>query len=110
MFESEAYCDIICSSADGSEAVQKAQELQPDVILMDVNLPGMSSFEAACKIRILSPRSKILFVSEHRDYDIIQAAFDAGGSGYVLKLDSSSDLVPADHFQRCYASVCGRGK
>jgi DNA-binding NarL/FixJ family response regulator len=86
---------VITIAPDGLEAVQKANELRPEVILMDVNLPGMNGIEAARQIRGVSPGSKILFLSMHGDSEIVQAAFDAGGSGYVLKLDFNRDLIPA---------------
>lgn len=54
----------------------------------------MSGIEATRQILPLSPGSKILFVSEHRGHDLVKAAFDAGGSGYVLKPDSFQDLIP----------------
>jgi CheY-like chemotaxis protein len=93
MFESHgAGSNIIYFALDGLEAVEKAQQLQPDLILMDVSLPVMNGFEAARKIRGLSPRSKILFVSELRGRDYIQGAFEAGASGYILKSDANSDL------------------
>ena len=86
---------VITAAADGSEGVQKASELQPDVVLMDVSLPGMNGIEAARQIRRISPGSKILFVSMLNELDVIQAAFEAGGSGYVLKWDAGRDLIPA---------------
>lgn len=94
MFESVGDSNIIHFAADGLEAIEKAAELQPDVILMDIGLPLIDGIEAARRIRVLSPSSKILFLSEHRSHDYIQAAFDAGGSGYILKSDSNWDLIP----------------
>jgi len=91
--ESDADLQVIAVAADGFEAVQKAIELKPDLILMDVSLPGMNGFQAAQQIRTSCPESKILFLSEHRDSDHIKVAFDVGGSGYVLKTDSKPDLV-----------------
>jgi DNA-binding NarL/FixJ family response regulator len=70
-----------------------SEELQPDLILMDLSLPGMNGIDATRQILIHSPRSKVLFVSEHRDSELIQAAFEVGACGYVLKSDSSSDLI-----------------
>jgi len=94
MFKSETNSNImIYFAANGMEAVQKAQELQPDVILMDVSLPVMNGFEATRKIRVLSPGSRILFVTERRSYDYMQGAFDAGAFGYILKTDAGSDLL-----------------
>ena len=94
MFELETDFKIISVASNGLEAVQKAMELQPDVILMDVSMPGMSGIAATRQIRLLSPASRILFLSAHRSSDLIQATFDAGGSGYILKCDSNSDLIP----------------
>jgi DNA-binding NarL/FixJ family response regulator len=94
-FQTETEFKVITIAPDGLEAVQKANELRPEVILMDVNLPGMNGIEAARQIRGVSPGSKILFLSMHGDPEIVQAAFDAGGSGYVLKLDFNRDLIPA---------------
>jgi DNA-binding NarL/FixJ family response regulator len=93
MFESEADFKIIGTANDGLEAVQKATDLQPDLILMDISLPKLNGFEATQHIRMLSPASRILFLSERRGFDFIEAAFQAGGSGYVLKSDAIWDLV-----------------
>lgn len=92
MFESETDLKIKAIATDGLEAVQKATEMQPDVILMDISLPKINGFEAAQHIRLLSPTSRTLFISEHRNFDFIEAAFHAGGLGYVLKSDAESDL------------------
>jgi DNA-binding NarL/FixJ family response regulator len=94
LFETESDLNITHFAVDGLEGVRIAEQLQPDVILMDVNLPVMNGLEAARKIRTFSPHSKVLFLSEHRSPDVIQAAFDIGASGYVLKSDSNSDLIP----------------
>jgi len=93
ILESETDLKIIATATDGLEAVQKAKELQPDIILMDLSLPRMNGFEATRQIRMLSPASKILFLSEHRGSDLIESAFRVGGLGYVLKSDSYSDLL-----------------
>jgi two-component system, NarL family, nitrate/nitrite response regulator NarL len=90
---SEIDLKIVSVAVDGLEAAKKAKELQPDVILMDISLPVMNGIESTRQIRVLSPESKILFLSEHRDPSLIQATFEAGGSGYVLKCDSNADLI-----------------
>ena len=91
--QSEIDLRIISVATDGLEAVHKAKEVQPDLILMDLSLPGMNGIEATRQIRILSPGSRILFLSEHADSNLIQAALDAGACGYILKSDSGSDLI-----------------
>jgi DNA-binding NarL/FixJ family response regulator len=82
-------------AGDGMDAVQKANELAPDVILLDIELPRMSGLEAARNILASHPRSKILFVSGHRTWDIVEAAFATGGRGYLLKADVGGELLAA---------------
>ena len=86
---------IVGVASDGSDAVLKATELHPDLILMDINLPELSGIKAAARIRDLSPESKILFVSQNLDFDVVLAALDAGGLGYVVKIDAESELLTA---------------
>ena len=86
---------VIAEVSDGMEAVQKAQELRPDLILLDIGLPTLNGIEAARRIRELSPTSKILFVSEHRSWDMAEAALRSGSGGYVVKSHAASDLLPA---------------
>ena len=85
---------VITTAADGSEGVQKANEVQPDVVLMDVSLPEMNGIDATRQIRKVSPGSKILFLTMMDDITVIQAAFEVGGSGYVFKWDAGRDLIP----------------
>ena len=85
----------ICGEAsDGLQAVQKAQELQPDLILLDIGLPTLNGVEAARRIHGVSPGSKILFLSENRSPDIVEAALSNGAGGYVLKSDAAGELLP----------------
>jgi DNA-binding NarL/FixJ family response regulator len=86
---------IICEVSDGLDAVRKAKELQPDLILLDVGLPKLNGIEAARQIRKLSPESKILFVSQESSAAFAQEALDTGARGYVVKSDAGRDLVPA---------------
>jgi len=85
----------IVQAADGLEAVQKARELQPDLILLDINLPKLNGIEAAKRIRRLVPRTRFLFVSTEVSCDVIREAFRAGAQGYVQKLRALRDLLPA---------------
>jgi len=87
--------EIVGLASDGPEAVLKAAELRPDLILMDINLPELSGIQAAAEIRGFSPESKILFVSQNLDFDVALAALNAGGFGYVVKSDAESELLTA---------------
>jgi DNA-binding NarL/FixJ family response regulator len=84
---------IIAFASDGLEAVQKASELEPDLILMDIRLPGLSGIEAALQIQKLAPQSAILFLSQDSDPDVVHAALNTGGRGYILKSKVARDLV-----------------
>jgi DNA-binding NarL/FixJ family response regulator len=86
---------IVCEVWDGLESVQRAEELQPDLVLLDVGLPHLNGIEAARRICTVSPRSKILFLSENRSPDIADEALLAGACGYVVKSDAARDLLPA---------------
>jgi len=81
-------CEIVGQASDGLQAVHQAQELQPDLILLDVGLPTLNGIQAARRIRQLSPNSKILFVSQDSSPEIAQTALKEGGHGYLVKSDS----------------------
>jgi DNA-binding NarL/FixJ family response regulator len=86
---------VISEASDGLVAVQQAQQLQPNLILLDIGLPTVNGIETARRIREVSPASKILFVSENRSKDIAEQAMRVGASGYVVKSDAANELLPA---------------
>ncbi len=86
---------ILCEVSDGLEAVQKAQELKPDLIVLDIGLPTLTGIEAARRIRKLSPESKILFLSQESSADAVREALGLGAWGYVVKAHAGSELLPA---------------
>jgi two-component system nitrate/nitrite response regulator NarL len=81
--------------SNGWEAIRKARELHPDLILLDVSLPDMSGIQVGHEIRSLVPESKIIFVTVNADPDIARAAFRLGAYGYVVKSDSERELLQA---------------
>ena len=84
---------IVGEVSDGLEAVQKAEELQPDLILLDIGLPSLNGIEAARRIRKFSPESKILFVSQESSPDVVREALGTGARGYIVKTDAGSELL-----------------
>src|SRR5262249_46213567 len=95
ILEHEPGLQVVGEASDGLDAVQRARELQPDLICLDVGLPKLNGLEAAHQIQELSPTSTILFVSENRSSDIVEAALRTGACGYVLKSNAGSALLPA---------------
>ena len=86
---------VIHFAVDGLEAVRKAAELEPDLILMDIGLPSLSGIEAARKIRKLVPESKVIFVTAETSASVAEEALRLGAAGYVLKTAVDRDLLDA---------------
>jgi DNA-binding NarL/FixJ family response regulator len=86
---------VISEASDGLEAVGKAQELKPEIILLDIGLPKLNGIEAARQMRQVSPSSKIIFLSQNNDLDIVRAALGTGALGYVRKIDAGRELLSA---------------
>jgi DNA-binding NarL/FixJ family response regulator len=116
---------IIGEASDGLEAVRKAEELKPDLIVLDIGLPILNGIEAARRIRKLCPECKILFLSQESSADVAQEAFRLGALGYVVKADAASELCAAveavcqgarfvskrlklDDWIKCYRSTSSR--
>jgi DNA-binding NarL/FixJ family response regulator len=86
---------VICEASDGLEAVQMAEELEPDVILLDIGLPKLNGIEAARQIRQLLPNSKIIFLSQENSLDVVQEALSTGAQKFVHKARAQNELLPA---------------
>ena len=95
MLRKNADLQVIGEVSDGILAVQKAAELQPDLVVLDIGLPSLNGIEVARQIRKLSPESKILFVSQESSADVVQEALRVGARGYVVKTDARSELLEA---------------
>lgn len=86
---------IIGEASDGLEAVQTAQNLRPDLILLDIDLPTLNGIQAARRLRDLVPQAKILFLSVESSSDVVREALSSGAVGYIYKLRVASELLPA---------------
>ena len=86
---------VVCEVSDGLEAVHKAEELKPDLILLDIGLPTLNGIEAARKIRELTPNSRIIFLSQESSPDVVREALSLGAWGYIVKTHAGSELLAA---------------
>lgn len=93
--ELEGNIDIIATASNGLEALEKAQETQPDLVLMDVSMPVLNGLEATKRFKAEQPNVKILMLSMHNDKEYILSLIQSGANGYVLKDVSSEELVQA---------------
>jgi two-component system, NarL family, response regulator NreC len=95
LLAAEADMEVVGESANALEAVSLAQQVRPDVVLMDIGMPGMSSFEATRLIRKERPDTKVVFLSMYDDEDYLAECLDIGASGYVLKDSPVEQLITA---------------
>ena len=87
--------EVVCELSDGLAAVQKAVELSPDLILLDIGLPGLNGIEAGRQIRNLVPNAKIIFLTQESSEDVVQEALRLGALGSVVKTQAGSNLLAA---------------
>ena len=84
---------LVCEALDGLEAIEKAQQLRPDLSLMEIALPKLNGLEAAKRIRQLLPQSKIVFLTQETSPEVVTEAFSLGAFGYILKQEAGVDLL-----------------
>jgi DNA-binding NarL/FixJ family response regulator len=87
--------EVVDEAEDGVEAVEKANQLKPDVVVLDLSMPRMNGLEACRKIRKNLPQSEILIVTQHDSPQMMREAFNANAKGYVVKSDVGRDLLAA---------------
>jgi DNA-binding NarL/FixJ family response regulator len=95
LLAAESDMEVVGEAANATDAVALAQQMRPDVILMDIGMAGMSSFEATRQIRKDRPDAKVIFLSMYDDEDYLAECVDIGAAGYVLKDSPSEQLVTA---------------
>jgi DNA-binding NarL/FixJ family response regulator len=86
---------VVGTAQTGQQVLEEAEKLHPDIVLLDANMPGMSGFEAARKLKNLLPTVKIIFVTMLTEAIAVSEGFRAGAMGYVLKQDASDELHAA---------------
>lgn len=87
--------EVADEAADGRSAATKAKELQPDIAIMDVSMPGMNGLDATKHLKKICPNVRIITLTRHAETGYLQQLLSAGASGYVLKQSSSSELIRA---------------
>jgi len=95
LISAESDMEVVGEASNGSDAIIKAAETRPDVILMDIGMAGLSSFEATRQVRKNRPETKVLFLTMYDDEDYLVECMEVGAGGYVLKDSPAAQLVSA---------------
>jgi len=95
LLETQAGWEVVGEAVDGREAVGKATQLKPDVVILDMNMPKMNGLDATPLILAAAPLSEVLIYTMYNSEPMVQAALAAGARGYVLKSDAGRDLLAA---------------
>lgn len=88
-------CDVVGTAENGRRAIELATELSPDILVLDICMPVVNGIEAACRLKELGSRVRVIFLTVHTDLEFVEAALSVGALGYVLKQSLATDLVPA---------------
>lgn len=89
--------EVVATATDGREVLKAAKMHQPDLILLDISMPGLNGIEAARRLKQANPGAKLIILTMHADLSFVRAAFEAGATGYVLKQSAATELVTALH-------------
>ena len=95
LIDAEHDMDVICEASDGNEALQKTRALKPDVVVMDISMPGMNGLVATRALKKVLPTAAIVTLTRHGDTAYVQELLRAGVSGYVLKRSAPTELLHA---------------
>jgi DNA-binding NarL/FixJ family response regulator len=87
--------EVVAQAADGREAIEQVKKVDPDVVLMDIAMPGLGGLEAAIELRKMGARARILILSQYEDREYVRRLLRAGVSGYVLKKSAGTELANA---------------
>jgi DNA-binding NarL/FixJ family response regulator len=95
LLRSQPGFEVVCEAGDGLEAVRQAEDLQPDIVILDVTMPVLGGIEAGVRIRHVAPKSQIVFLSQYNSEGIANAALATGALAYVTKSSAATDLISA---------------
>ena len=95
ILETQPNLQIVAEAGDGFQVIQRAGELHPDLVLLDIGMPVLSGVETAAHIQQISPQSKVVFLTQESDADLRRSVLAGGAKGYVLKANSATELLPA---------------
>lgn len=95
MLESDTQIDVIGEANNGSEALETAKSLKPDILILDIRMPEMTGLEAAAKLKDFSPATKAVILSMHDSEEYVLQALDAGAYGYLLKDTDKAEFLKA---------------
>jgi DNA-binding NarL/FixJ family response regulator len=95
LLAAEQDMEVVGEAGSGAEALERATELRPDIILMDIGMPGLSSFEATRQIRRARPETRVVFLTMYDDEDYLVEGMEVGANGYVLKDSPANQLTAA---------------
>ncbi len=91
----EGSFEIVAMVSDGQAALDRTLMLKPDLVVLDISMPGLSGIEVARELKRLGSKSRVVFLTVHEDSDILASCMAAGGLGYVSKVQMDTDLIPA---------------
>ena len=95
LFDTKAGWEVCGEASDGRQTVEKAQELRPDVVVLDIGMPSLNGLETTRLLKKMLPQTKVLILTLHESEQLIREVLDAGAMGFLLKSDAARDLVTA---------------
>ena len=95
LINSQNDMEVVGEAPDGTEAIRIVRELLPDVVVMDISMPGVNGLQATKKVKECCPQSRVLILTRHSDEGFLKQLLSAGASGYALKLSTGDDLMRA---------------